>query len=437
MITRARTSFFACSLCALSLGVWPLGGCEALFDGGPSTAREERREKESRLLAEAAETGDLRQVALLLGRGYDPNRNAGLYNALHNAANNGHVAVVRYLLEHGSEADARTGLGDTALFLASQWGHLEVMEALVAHGAQVDARTGSGERPLHKAALFGQPQAVRWLVQHGADPNAPDKQGAAPLHYASGGWRRRREVALLLCDLGATTGSALLDAVVLGDSQKAERILDDQPQRISDTDSYGWGPLHWAAATGQLDTVRLLIPRGADLNLPGKSLYGTPLTFAIGGAHLEVVQALVDAGAEVTAKGREACPLAAAAAVGDVRILRILTEHGAAEDLEANDALGMTPLHLAAAKGREEAAAFLINLGASVLARDPFGVTPLHCAVGSGSVGTVRVLLAAGAPLDAKDCDGKTPVDLAAKPGREAVAAFLRSRSGPVSVEQH
>ena len=46
---------------------------------------------------------------------------------LHNAASNGHVAVIETLIQAGALVNARAGSNATALFIAAQNGHLEVL----------------------------------------------------------------------------------------------------------------------------------------------------------------------------------------------------------------------------------------------------------------------------------------------------------------------
>ena len=67
------------------------------------------------------------------------------------------------------------------------------------------------------------------------------------------------------------------------------------PQLREDT------PLHFAATNGHVSMVKLLVERGADVNV--KSQWGqTPLHYAAGEGHVAMVKLLVELGAEVGAK---------------------------------------------------------------------------------------------------------------------------------------
>ena len=110
--------------------------------------------------------------------------------------------------------------------------------------------------------------------------------------------------------------------------------------------------------------------------------------------------------ADTTPSGRQPIHYANVKAIG------VLAKAGA--DLNAVDAQGRTALHWAAAEGRQEVAAQLIQLNAStVFAVDREGRTPLHLAALGRSESTIDALLAAGAPRTARDAAGLTPRELA------------------------
>ena len=87
-----------------------------------------------------------------------------------------------------------------------------------------------------------------------------------------------------------------------------------------------------------------------------------------------------------------------------------------AEDLNARDEKGRTPLHVAAVISKQPAVvAALAKGGAELDARDEKGRTPLHLAAVLGQPAIVSALVKAGADLDARDERGRTPLQLAEK----------------------
>jgi hypothetical protein len=85
------------------------------------------------------------------------------------AAKNGHVAVVRVLLEGGADVQRGDGNMYTALHRAAMWGHVEVCRLLLDWGAQVNTVAWGKYTALHWAAYYGNFLVVKLLVERNAD----------------------------------------------------------------------------------------------------------------------------------------------------------------------------------------------------------------------------------------------------------------------------
>lgn len=90
--------------------------------------------------------------------------------ALFNAASNGHVAAVKFLLSIGLSADERdvNQNNDTALMQASYGGYLEVVQLLVSAGADINAKDIHGQTALQKARWSNNKLLVEFLEKSGA-----------------------------------------------------------------------------------------------------------------------------------------------------------------------------------------------------------------------------------------------------------------------------
>ena len=73
----------------------------------------------------------------------------------------------------------------TALHLAASEGHIEVVKTLLSFDANINAKTKMGRTPLHITVLRGNLEMTKALLSAGANINAPDKEFSTPLHYAS------------------------------------------------------------------------------------------------------------------------------------------------------------------------------------------------------------------------------------------------------------
>lgn len=74
------------------------------------------------------------------------------------AAQNEHLYILEYLLEHGASALAQSKSRDTALHWAAFRGNLSAVKLLLQCGAPVEAVGDLGNRPLHLASASGVPK---------------------------------------------------------------------------------------------------------------------------------------------------------------------------------------------------------------------------------------------------------------------------------------
>ena len=144
-----------------------------------------------------------------------------------------------------------------------------------------------------------------------------------------------------------------------------------------------------------------------------------------------VKQRLAD---DVNAKNGEGMtPLHYAAYRDYKEIVELLIAKGA--DVNAKQVDGMTPLHNAAVRRHKEVAELLIANGADVNAKGGTGDTPLHNAANNAYKDVVELLIAKGADVNAKDDVGKTPLDWAIKFKNTATTDHLRKHGGKTAEE--
>ncbi|PQE23546.1 multiple ankyrin repeats single kh domain protein [Rutstroemia sp. NJR-2017a BVV2] len=200
-------------------------------------------------------------------------------------------------------------------------------------------------------------------------------------------------------------------------------------------------PLITAAKAGQVAVVELLLDRGADINLEARCPLGftisTPLITAAKAGQVAVVELLLDRGADIHLEAlplgfTRFTPLATAAKAGQVAVVELLLDRGADINWEARCPLGFTrstPLITAANAGQVAVVKLLLDRGADINleARCPLGFTrstPLITAANAGQVAVVQLLLDRGADVD-KSGGRRTPLAEAAKAGHLAVVQLL------------
>ena len=198
-----------------------------------------RDEDLSSPLIAAALVGDLMTARSLLQGGRNKNKATNFgRTAMWYAARNGHLEIVRLLVEHGADTEKGGNIEDgTPLWIASSEGHLAIVRYLWEQGADKNAIGQSGDTILGTASLNGHLPVVTYLVEQGADMEEVDNGGHTSLHNAS--MRGHVDVARHLLEQGA-------------DRDKAENC--------------GYTSLHYAAQNYHLDITKLLMVYGADLN---------------------------------------------------------------------------------------------------------------------------------------------------------------------------
>ncbi len=214
----------------------------------------------------------------------------------------------------------------------------------------------------------------------------------------------------------------LMHAAAFGNLETVKLLLDAGAD-VNAKNDFDATALLWAARDVQ--KARLLIEHGADVNAQSKQ-GRTPLMLASlrnGGA--DIVALMLAKGADVNRKdSRDSTALSLAASVGNVEAARMLIEKGALTEIP--DRAGATALNHVALRKGTEATRLLIRDGANVntftTTTGPPGpngplnrtkVTPLHNAAGMGTPEMVQSLLGAGAKIESRDSRGLTPLHFA------------------------
>ena len=261
------------------------------------------------------------------------------------------------------------------------------------------------------------------LIAAGADVDFEDEtQQSAYLIAASEGYRELLELTLAAgADLGALDGfdgTGLIRAAERGHADIVGRLLQSGIA-VDHVNRPGFTALHEAIIYGDgsqryVDTVRLLVARGADVTLAPERDGIPPIQHARSRGQ-DTVAATLQAAIDAGQPGDPDRLLLAAAASGDADQVVVALRAGAA--IEVRDERRRTPLLLAATHDRVDVARLLVALGADPDALDDRHDTPWLVTGVTGSVPMLEALLPAGPDLTIRNRYGGLSVIPAAERG--------------------
>jgi uncharacterized protein len=435
----------------------------------------------------ASVNGDAAIIAALLAAGADPNEKLPLGRTpLMTAARTGNVDALKVLVDAGADVNARETLrGTTALMWASDEAHPAAIKFLIDRGADIAARSNPAPRgrgpalgkandprkavAAQGAALaagnaldLGQIRAATGETPAGrggraggaaaaAGRGAGGRRGATPTGAA--GDDQVDDAAAAAVGFARRTpapndGGALTPLIYATRANHLEsvKVLLAAGADINQTTGYGWSPLLVATQNRYYQLGAYLLDHGANPNLPNKGGW-TPLYLATDNRniengdypvrkgdmdHLEFITLLLDKGADVNARMKDSTE------TRTVFTNQWLDENGATAFLRASQSGDIALMKLLLARGADPKIATVL------------GVTALQVAAGIGWVegityewspqatfDAVKVLVELGLDVNAQADTGRTALHGAAHKGRADVIQILADNGAKLDVRDY
>ena len=224
------------------------------------------------------------------------------------------VEIAKVLLDDGADVDAEAdvyGGGATTLGLVATSVHPfragvqnPLMQILLDHGANIDHDTSAGNRQNAVAGSLanGRGEAAEYLADHGARLDLEAAAGVGRLDVVKGFFNA--DGSLKAKATRKQLQSAFRHACAWGRLNVVKFLLDKGIDFSGHRD--GQTPLHCAAITGQLETIKFLLRQNPPLeakNIYGGTVLGQTLWSAAHGGdpkvYAAIIKVLIDAGARV------------------------------------------------------------------------------------------------------------------------------------------
>lgn len=283
--------------------------------------------------------------------------------------------------------------------VAARWpGRLGMLEFLANNGWDVNGLNGAGENALHKASEYGVVESVELLLSiPGIEIDCPDGgQNETAMHYAARG---------------------------TGDPKIAE-LLWKKGFDLDALDVMDRTPLHKACQKGNVDFVKFLLEKGAEVDLYDNYEWKTALHLASENGHFECVELLLKSGAEVNeTDSDDRTALHWACGEGNLECVELLLNSNAQIDLKDNQ--DKTALNLASENGYEKVVKLLLLYDCDVQSPNDRGSTALQLACESGQTNCVRYILNNKADINVKDEEDETVLHYAARGGSAEIMKML------------
>jgi ankyrin repeat protein len=209
----------------------------------------------------------------------------------------------------------------------------------------------------------------------------------------------------------------LVAAITAGDVEAVRALVREDPARASERDSDGLPMVLLALFHQQREAADALLEAEPELGVLEAAATGRADRLE------QLLAADPDAIRLRTPEGFT--PLGLAAFLGGSEVVRVLLEHGADANDDADNPFGVRPVHAAGAAHDRETMRLLLEAGADPNVRQRGGFVPLHEAAHRDDVEMARLLLAHGADPSLVADDGRDSVRIAADDGSSGVAFLL------------
>jgi uncharacterized protein len=435
----------------------------------------------------ASINGDAKMIAALIGAGANPNESLPLGRTpLMAAARTGNVEALKVLIDLGANVNVKETLrGTTPLMWAADEAHAPAVQFLLERGADIKARSnpaprgrgpalGKANDPRKAVAAQGAALAAReaspelGALRAITEGNAAGQRGGQAQGQGQGQGQRGNQAAAAAVgfavaddgdDAAAAAGfgrnrqepsdggglTPLIYAARANDIESVKVLLEHGAE-VNEVSGYGWSPLLVATQNRYYKLGAFLLERGANPNLGNKGNW-TPLYLATDNRniengdypvrkadmeHLDFIKLLLDKGAEVNARVKDSTE------TRTVFTNQWLDENGATAFLRASQSGDIELMKLLLARGADPKIATVLNVNALQVAAGIGWVEGITSEWSPEStLEAVKMLLDLGLDPNVQSDTGRVALHGAAHKGRADVIQALVDHGAKLDVRDY
>uniref|UniRef100_A0ABD2XA48 Uncharacterized protein n=1 Tax=Trichogramma kaykai TaxID=54128 RepID=A0ABD2XA48_9HYME len=278
----------------------------------------------------------------------------------------------------------------------------------------IDAKAYDGNTPLHLALLLRFPRMTELLLRRGADPNLANGKGDTPLH--------------VICE---RSSNGILIKLFFDVVDNLGKIV-----QVDARNELGYTPLQLMAYENNSNKrqIELLLLRGADPHLANWPLFLHDIC-RVGAIDLAKIFFKIDGGkdprVQIDARDHEGNTALHLSLKNKKKEMAELLLRNGADPNSANNN-GYTPLHIVCRTNCDLARIFFwildeMKLTVQMNAQDKLGNTPLHLALVDGYLSIAKLLLKNGSDPTVVNAKGETPLEIIYSKKRETLESWERA----------
>lgn len=278
---------------------------------------------------------------------------------------------------------------------------------------------------LYQAVLNLNPKLVEYFLDKGA---SIEKAGGTDVYgnimMAAAGSKFNNSNDKSPVDLEALEKSAENSAKI------TEMLIGKADKNIINDSLEGKTPLIIAVGNSYIDTAKILIENGANINAVDFEGWSA-LSYVVNNGDIEIAKLLLENKAKI--KGELLLAIKSPIAESRIDMIKLLIDNKA--NINYSDDDGFTPLNIAIESGDMELTKFLITNGANVNSLMQDGVSLIGYAIAQNNMDLLQILIENGANVNytVGDSWAKTPLMTASRLGLDNVVRILLTRNADIN----